>query len=638
MVAGTAGCVTVSGILIATAPLRSRLGNGRRSGLAVTQWNGLSILTPPRSRFESLLAARQAAAGEHERRHHAFGYLRLAIGVMLAYCGWLALRSPDDVPWPFLIQLALFSTAAFFHAKVVRKMEFAQRAVQHYQRGLARLNGDFSKAASRGERYADPHHPFSGDLDLFGTGGLFERMCHARTREGESILAGWLLQMAGPPEAPRRLAAAAELADNLELRERLAVMGTDLKKALHPRALRAWAVADSELFPRAAAWLYAANFVSVLCIAAAFYFWILSPLALGALFSAVVMCGYRGRVAETLESTSQAGTDLRVLEGALRLLEESKFDSELLIETQRRIRREGAPASERIARLAHLAEWIDSLDSDIFKTLNYLFLFSLHFTRAADRWRRENGAMVDTWLTAAGEFEALSSLAAWQFENPDTVAPEWTAGGPVIDGAALRHPLIERQMSVVNDANLDAGRRLLLVSGSNMSGKSTFLRTIGLNAVLAHAGATVPAGALTLSPLCLGASIRTVDSLQEGASRFYAELQRLKAIVDLSKQERKLLFLLDELLSGTNSHDRKIGAEGIVETLLRNGAIGLVTTHDLALAVIAEKPESHAVNVHFEDQIIDGRIQFDYRMKPGVVRTSNALALMRAVGLDVPQR
>jgi hypothetical protein len=585
-----------------------------------------------------MLAARRTAAREHERRHHAFGYLRLAIGTMLAYSGWLALRSPDNIPWPFLALLTVFFAATMLHAKVIRRMELAQRAVQHYERGLARLSGDFSESMSRGERFADPHHPFSGDLDLFGAGGLFERVCHARTREGESILANWLLRMDGPPMAPRRLDAAAELADQLELREQLAVLGTDLKSALHPEALRAWAVSESKLFPQAAAWLYTANIVSVLCVAAALYFWILSPLALAALFSSAVMWGYRGQVGETLEATSQAGMDLRVLEGALGLLEKAKFDSELLVAIQRQIRREGAPASERISRLAHLAEWIDSLDSEIFKALNYLFLFSLHFTRAADQWRRENGGLVDTWLIAAGEFEALSSLAAWNFENPDTVAPEWTPAGPAFAGTALRHPLIERQKAVVNDATLNPEYRLLLVSGSNMSGKSTFLRTIGLNAVLAHAGASVPAGALTISPLHLGASIRTVDSLQEGASRFYAELQRLKAIVDLSKQERSLLFLLDELLSGTNSHDRKIGAEGIVETLLRNGSVGLVTTHDLALAAIAEKPENQAVNVHFEDQIIDGRIRFDYRMKPGIVRTSNALALMRAVGLDVPQR
>lgn len=598
----------------------------------------MDILTQPRTRFESLLAARQEAAQGHERRHLHFGYLRLAIGAMLAYSGWMALSAPDDVPWPFLIHLALFFAATMLHSRVIRRLEQAKRAVDHYQRGLARLQGNYSKAASRGERFSDPHHPFSGDLDLFGAGGLFERLCHARTREGESILAGWLLRMDGPPVAPRRLAAAEELAERLELREQLAVVGPDLKAALHPAALRAWAVDESRLFPKAAVWLYWANGVSVLCVIASLYFWILSPLALAAMVSAAVAGLYKGRVTETLHSTSQAGLDLRVLEGALKLLEDSSFTSEMMMEVQTRIRRDGPPASERIAKLAHLAEWIDSLDNAAFKLLDLLFLFSLHFSRAADRWRRENGAMVDTWLTAAGEFEALCSVAAFHFENPDLAAPVWETGAPSLAGTALRHPLIDRAKAVVNDATLDSGHRLLVVSGSNMSGKSTFLRTIGLNVVLAHAGVRVPAGRLRLTPLRLGASIRTVDSLQEGASRFYAELQRLKAIVDLSLEERKLLFLLDELLSGTNSHDRKIGAEGIVETLLRRGSIGLVTTHDLALAAIAEHAENQAVNVHFEDQIIDGRIRFDYRMKPGVVKTSNALALMRAVGLDVPER
>jgi hypothetical protein len=597
----------------------------------------LTTQPSPQSRYEFFQAARQAAAKEHERRHHAFGYLRLAIGAMLAYSGWLALSSPEAVPWPFLIHLTLFSAAGVLHAKVIRRLEFAQRAVQHYERGLMRLRGDYSKTTSRGERFLDPHHPFSGDLDLFGGGGMFERLCQTRTREGESILAKWLLKMEGPPAAPRRLAAAGELTGQLELQERLAVLGTELKAGLHPEALRAWAVDQSRLFPQAAPWLYAANGFSIVCVAAAVYFWVLSPLALAAAVSAIVLWGHKGRVTETLHSTSRAGMDLRVLEGVLRLLEESRFESELLCEIQQRIRRDGPAASARIARLAHLAEWIDSLDNAAFRLLDLLFLFSLHFSRAADGWRKENGAMVDTWLTAAGEFEALSSLATWQFEHPELAAPEWAAAGPLLDGVGLRHPLLDPGKAVENDVRLDGEQRLLLVSGSNMSGKSTYLRTIGLNVLLAHAGARVPAESLRLTPVCLGASIRTTDSIQEGASRFYAELQRLKAVVDLSKGDRKLLFLLDELLSGTNSHDRRIGAEGIVATLLQNGAIGLVTTHDLALAAIASDSGGGAVNVHFEDQIVDGRIRFDYRMKPGVVKTSNALALMRAIGLDVPE-
>jgi len=598
----------------------------------------VDILEHPRKRFEELLEARRGAAREQERRHHIFGYVRLVLGALLAYSGWLALGMTEGVPWPFLVSLAVFVTATAMHSRVIRQMEMARRSVAHFEGGLARLAGDFSKATARGEKFLDPHHPFSGDLDLFGPGGVFERMCHARTREGVAILAGWLLRMEGPPAAPRRMAAAEELAGQLELRERLANLGTDLKSALHPAALRQWAVDSSRLFPGATTWLYFANGVSGLCVVAALYFWVWSPLALAAMVSSLVAFRYKARLAETLHETSQAGLDLRVLSGALELIEKSTFASEMMVDVQGRIRRDGPPASERIARLAHLAEWIDSLDNAAFKVLDVLFLFSLHFARAADEWRRENGAMVDTWLTAAGEFEALCSLAAWQFENPDTVGPEWVEGRRELHGTRMRHPLLDRDKAVVNDIELGEEVRLLLVSGSNMSGKSTYLRTIGLQVVLAHAGARVPAGSLRLSRLALGASIRTVDSLQEGASRFYAELQRLKAIVDASRGEVTLLFLLDELLSGTNSHDRKIGAEGIVDTLLRRGAIGLVTTHDLALAAIAEHPENGAVNVHFEDQIVDGRIQFDYRRKPGVVKTSNALALMRAVGLDVPER
>ncbi|MBM3758140.1 MAG: DNA mismatch repair protein MutS [Acidobacteria bacterium] len=578
-----------------------------------------------------LRAIRQAAAQEHEKRHHRFGYLRLALGAMLLYAGWLGRAHPDETPWPFLIQLVLFMSATIIHSRVIRRMEFAQRSVDYYDRGLARLNGNYSKTPSRGDSFADPHHPFSGDLDLFGAGGLFERLCHARTREGESTLAGWLLDQAGPPAAPARLAAAAELADRVELREALAVLGPDLNSALHPKALREWSTGQSKLFPAATKWLWITAAFSAACVAASIALQALSPLGLGILLSSAVFGLHHRTILLALHETSHAGRDLKVLQEALALIENNTFESDLLKNIQSRIKSDGPAASHRIGKLATLAEWIDSLDNQGFRLLDLLFLFSLHFVRAADNWRAINGALVDTWLKAVGEFEALASISAWQYENPDTVAPTWT-DKPTLRGEALRHPLIPRDRVITNDADLGAATRLLVVSGSNMSGKSTYLRTLGLNVVLAHAGATVAAKSLTLSPLWLGASIRTVDSLQEGASRFYAELQRLKTIVDMSGQDRKLLFLLDELLSGTNSHDRRIGAAGIVSKLLESGAIGLVTTHDLALADIA----SDHTNVHFEDEIVDGKIHFDYRMKPGVVRTSNALALMRAVGLDVP--
>jgi DNA mismatch repair ATPase MutS len=210
-----------------------------------------------------------------------------------------------------------------------------------------------------------------------------------------------------------------------------------------------------------------------------------------------------------------------------------------------------------------------------------------------------------------------------------------TEGDVLFDGESLGHPLIAESRSVRNDVRLGAAPRAMIVSGSNMSGKSTLMRTIGTNVVLAQAGAPVRAKSLRLSPLAIGASIHILDSLQTGASRFYAEITRLRQIVELTKGELPLLFLLDEILSGTNSHDRLIGAEAVVKGLVERGAVGVVTTHDLALTRIVETLNGRAANVHFEDHLENGRMIFDYKMRPGVVQRSNALELMRSVGLEV---
>jgi DNA mismatch repair ATPase MutS len=235
------------------------------------------------------------------------------------------------------------------------------------------------------------------------------------------------------------------------------------------------------------------------------------------------------------------------------------------------------------------------------------------------------------------ELEALSSFAAYAFEHPDDPFPELLpASGPARSEAeGLGHPLIAEARCVRNDVRLGPERRLLVISGSNMSGKSTYLRAIGVNLVLAMAGAPVRARKFRLTPVQVGASIRTVDSLQDGTSRFYAEITRLGEIVRLAGQATPLVFLLDEILGGTNSHDRRIGAAGVARSLLERGALGLMTTHDLALTQIVKELQPPGANLHFEDQIQDGRMSFDYRLRPGIVEKSNALELMRSVGLEV---
>jgi DNA mismatch repair ATPase MutS len=244
-------------------------------------------------------------------------------------------------------------------------------------------------------------------------------------------------------------------------------------------------------------------------------------------------------------------------------------------------------------------------------------------------------------MAAVADFEAFASLSSYRYEHsgdpfPEIVPGETAGSSATFDGAQMGHPLLPDARMVRNDAHLAGGTRLLVVSGSNMSGKSTLLRTVGINAVLALAGAPVRAASLRLTPLAIGATLRIQDSLQEGRSRFYAEITRIRELADIAAGPVPLLFLLDELFHGTNSHDRLVGASGVLRSLLARGAIGLITTHDLALTAIADELSPSAANVHFEDWFEGGDIRFDYLMKPGPVTRSNALALMRAVGLDVP--
>jgi len=238
-------------------------------------------------------------------------------------------------------------------------------------------------------------------------------------------------------------------------------------------------------------------------------------------------------------------------------------------------------------------------------------------------------------LETVGDLEALAALGGYTYEHPEDVFPEFVDEAPCLEAEGLAHPLVPTTRAVSNDLRLNQDLQLIIVSGPNMAGKSTFLRAIGVNTVLAQSGAPVRAVRLKLSPLTVTASICVLDSLEGGISRFYAEIRRLKQIMDLTSSRAPVLFLLDELLSGTNSHDRLIGTRSFVSKLVEKGAVGLVSTHDLALTAIPQEIGSRAINCHFEDHLKEGQLGFDYKLYPGIVQTSNALALMRSIGLEV---
>jgi DNA mismatch repair ATPase MutS len=334
-------------------------------------------------------------------------------------------------------------------------------------------------------------------------------------------------------------------------------------------------------------------------------------------------------------SVDEATHELRLISEVLALLEHHAFHAPLLARLRNSLDAEGAPPSRQIARLNRIMDNLDSRENVFVRLLEPFLLWTPYWAIQVEEWRKHSGPAVRRWLEAVGDFEALSSIAGYSFEHPEDPFPELIESGACFEAEGAAHPLIPEGRAVRNDFSIGGELRIVVVSGSNMSGKSTFLRTLGVNAVLAQMGAPVRARKLRVSPLAVAASIRISDSLNEGISRFYAEILRLRQIIGLTAQDLPVLFLIDEFMHGTNSHDRRIGAEAMARSLVERGAIGLITTHDLALAGIADELGPKAANVHFEDFIEDGKIHFDYRMRPGVVRKSNAIELMRSVGLDV---
>jgi len=361
----------------------------------------------------------------------------------------------------------------------------------------------------------------------------------------------------------------------------------------------------------------------------------IAPLLVVVLAEMIFSFALRPSVGQVVEAVSAPAHELRMLALLLERLENERFVSSRLIGLARELKVEGRTASKRIRRLTRLIELLDSSENMFFRPVAAMLLWNAQFAMAVEAWRVACGPRIGAWIDAVGEFEALCSLSAYAFERPDATFPRLELDGPLFDAEALRHPLIPAAVAVANDVRLGNGMRLWIVSGSNMSGKSTLMRAVGLNTVLAWAGAPVACARLRISPLMIGASMSTHDSLADNRSRFYAEISRVRDVVELARTGHPTLFLLDELLSGTNSHDRRIGAEAVVRGLVERGAIGLVSTHDLALAEIVPQLDGRAANVHFEDHMEDGEIRFDYRLREGVVTRSNALELMRAVGLDV---
>jgi hypothetical protein len=594
-------------------------------------------MTDPRAEYGKRITRWTDEMARADRLHLVLANVRLALAGIAAVLAWQAFVSHRvSAIWP-LLPAAGFAGIAMVHVRVIERLERAGRARQLYQRGMARLDGTWAGAGPDGARFLEAH-PYARDLDLFGPASLFQLLDTARTQTGEDTLARWLRAGAGLEEVRARQTAVAELALNIDFREELAVLAAESHIG-RTDALSEWASAPAAGLSRIhGVVLGACAVVSISVVvlvlterapSAALLLWILVQ-------SGIVGI-WRRRILAALADIDTAAHDLALMSALLERIEREPFKAARLEALRSLLLGGGEPPSRRIARLERLVSILDQVTLNLLvRPIGALVVARSQVAVAIDRWHARHGPSVGTWLRVVGDIEALSALATYAYEHPADPFPALVPDGAVFDASGLGHPLIDERVAVRNDVRLGGSSpRALMVSGSNMSGKSTLLRAVGVNVVLALAGAPVRAASVTMSVLAVGATLRVDDSLQAGHSRFYAEILRIRAIVDLARGPQPVLFLLDEILGGTNSYDRRIGAEAIVRALVDAGAIGLVTTHDLALTEMAAGSNSRVVNVHFDDRIEKGAMVFDYRMRPGVVERSNALELMRAVGLEV---
>jgi hypothetical protein len=584
------------------------------------------------------------------RRSTLISRFRLVAFLGGVACLFLASRTQVDI-W----YAAAFACFVGFAALVVRHIRVEERVEWHEtlrvvnERAIARIErrwNDLPPGDAPGGMDVS-RHPYAVDLDLFGRASLFQLLGPAATALGAGMLARHLLEPASREEILARQQSASELVDPVEWRLELAAHG-ELARGSGPveiERLLVWAESPS-VFPRLP--LLRAAVIAILVS-----FWVLLALFLGGvvdaalwafpLLAGVILSFALGKPVQ--DAFDRAGSGERSLARYAALLEQASgraFSSQALVRLQAMLSANGTSAPRSMRRLnrilgcAELRRGAAILHAPIqaLTQWDFFVLFAL------EGWRRDVGPLVRGWLEALGELDALAVLAALRHDHPDWALPEM-APDPVYTGDALGHPLLPADHRVTNDVVVGPPGSLLLVTGSNMSGKSTLLRAIGLNIVLAQAGACVCASRLRMPVVNLQTSIRVQDSLELGLSYFMAALARLKSVVDAAEkpgESRQLLYLLDEILQGTNSAERSVAVRAVARHLLEAGAIGAMTTHDLSLA--GEEPlKSSAQLVHFTETVdVNGVMSFDYRLRPGLATSRNALRLMQMIGIPVEEK
>lgn len=537
---------------------------------------------------------------------------------------------------PILLLTALWQIRAFAHHRR-RAASDAHRAC-FYERGIHRIDGKWHGEGNAGAEYAVESHPYQKDLDILGNGSLFELLATTRSEVGAERLAAYLLNSATAAEARRRQEAVKELEPEVAMREEIAVLGKYRFHDCSPERVREWLDHPVLQVPIAIRVLLGMlSFLSlglVLAGVVQLYPWAsLAPvLAVPLSIQAVIAIGLMRQVRARIEVLRTLASDISILRGGIELIAPLKFRSAKLADIAAGF--SAQKAGNAVRALERLLILLGRREDPMLYGISIWFAAGTQLVLAIEKWRQAHQVELEHWLLAWGEFEALCALAGYAHEHPDDIFPELIEGEARFEARDMGHPLLPDDISVRNDILLNRATRFYIVSGSNMAGKSTLLRAIGQNTVLANAGAPVRATHACIAVMSICASIATGDSLRDGASKFFAEVERLRYAIVKAAGPESVLFLVDEMLAGTNSRDRCIAAGAMVKTLIANGAAGALSTHDVALTEIARREELCGANVHMQSKDPDNPLDFDYRLRPGIASQTNGLAIVRLMGLE----
>jgi len=591
---------------------------------------------------------------QHQQRHATLDARLRTILQLLAAAAiavvWLTVKSfhSGTAAWPFLVAFAAIGALVWQSLKRQHAQSLEQRLIDFYEKSLRRVQHTPPEPLLPGEPIPEPGielrppgHLYERDLDLLGADSLFALLATVRTGPGQRGLARYLLDPAPHAETILRQQAVRELLPQTELREQIALLGASKFHQISGTFFDDWLDEQPPTFHAIFRPILVVTAILGLALlfAALFHLrtWgdLLPNIALIFAIQIAICAFLRIRVVPLLKGGARLELNVRLLRDGLTLMQKTAFTAEKLTTLQQASL---SPAGA-VPALKSLIASLTIVEQRTKEYFNFISLLTAAGTQAAisiAKWKRQHAPAMRVWLAAWSEFEALNALATYAFENPvgEENLNTWPellppTHPPLFEATALAHPLLAG--AIPNDVALGTNTQFFLISGSNMSGKSTLLRAIGINAVLAYAGAPVRAATIRLTPLTLGASLALTDSLAEGRSKFKAEVARLSAIVHASDRT-PVLFLVDEIFSGTNSADRRTAAAAVLTRLLANQAIGALSTHDLALTELAT-PENSGQNVHMASPDPEDPLAFDYKLKPGPNTQTNALAIIRMMGL-----